>query len=286
MRSGAYFLCTWLAACLVWGDVVGNPLDSLQRSYIRQYQDLAKQQMRQHRIPASITMAQALLESAAGTSPLAKEANNHFGIKCGKGWEGDTILVDDDRPKDCFRKYLHPDSSYADRVQFLSKPRYRFLFDSLAPVDYKGWAYGLKRAGYATDSMYPIRLIQLIERLNLQSLDQASHAVDSSTPNQSPQGLVNTSTVNTSTVNKPSEYLPKLDSLNDSIQVQRAVLEGIIYVTRGGDSPLSVAQKTGIPLFKLQSYNQLDLSLNQFQEGRVLILNRHRYNKLQGSNPR
>ncbi|NDC72744.1 MAG: hypothetical protein EBZ62_04725 [Sphingobacteriia bacterium] len=117
-------------------------------------------------------MAQALLESAAGTSPLATEANNHFGIKCGKGWVGDSIHVDDDRPQDCFRKYAHPDSSYADRVVFLARPRYRFLFDSLSPTDYKGWAYGLKRAGYATDTLYPLRLISLIERLNLQSLDQ------------------------------------------------------------------------------------------------------------------
>ncbi|MFM7699298.1 MAG: glycoside hydrolase family 73 protein, partial [Bacteroidota bacterium] len=149
----------WLFCLFSWGTAFAGSQDSLQKAYIERYGDLARQHMVLHRIPASITMAQALLESAAGTSPLAIEANNHFGIKCGKGWVGDSIHVDDDRPQDCFRKYAHPDSSYADRVIFLARPRYRFLFDSLSPTDYKAWAYGLKRAGYATDTLYPLRLI-------------------------------------------------------------------------------------------------------------------------------
>jgi hypothetical protein len=252
------------------GEAKADSPDSLQQAYIKQYRDLARQQMAKHRIPASITMAQALLESAAGSSPLAKEAHNHFGIKCGNGWAGDSIHIDDDRPKDCFRKYLHPDSSYADRVWFLARPRYRFLFDSLSITDYRGWAYGLKRAGYATDTLYPVRLIQLIERLGLQSLDSMPQEMNSS---DAPASI-------------PMVSMASTDSpLNNDLflthnHLQMGVKEGIIYVTKAGDSPLSVSQKTGVALYKLQIYNHLNLSVNQFEQGRVLILNRYRYNKL------
>lgn len=270
MRSTVCLLGTWLA-CLAWGEVIGSNQDSLQRAYIQQYRDLARQHMLLHRIPASITMAQALLESAAGTSLLATEANNHFGIKCGKDWTGDSIHIDDDRPKDCFRRYLHPDSSYADRVLVFARPRYRFLFDSLSPTDYQSWAYGLKRAGYATDTLYPVRLIQLIERLNLQSLDHIPQATDSLPDDKIIQGVPNA----------PPDSSPNTYSTLSPVSLQKAVAERIVYVTHEGESPLSVSQRTGVPLFKLQLYNQLDLSVTQFQNGRVLILNRYRYNKLQ-----
>ncbi|MFM7912935.1 MAG: glycoside hydrolase family 73 protein, partial [Bacteroidota bacterium] len=205
-------------------------------------------------------MAQALLESAAGTSPLAIEANNHFGIKCGKGWLGDSIHVDDDRPQDCFRKYAHPDSSYADRVVFLSRPRYRFLFDTLSPMDYKAWAYGLKRAGYATDTLYPLRLISLIERLNLQSLDQLPQeqiTLDSDKGGEIAQAPV-------------VEYKHNIDFAWPQAALQKAVDEGIVYVTQEGDGPLTVSQQTGVPLYKLQAYNQLELDATLFSAGRVL----------------
>lgn len=242
----------------------------MQRAYIEKYRDLARQQMIRHRIPASITMAQALLESAAGTSPLAREANNHFGIKCGKGWAGDSIHIDDDKPMDCFRKYLHADSSYADRALFLARPRYRFLFDSLSITDYQGWAYGLKRAGYATDTLYPVRLVQLIERLGLQALDSITQETSVSAARAS--APVDTIARRDSSRNNDSSMTPD--------QLQKGVREGAIYVTQEGDSPLSVSMKTGVALYKLQIYNQLDLSVNQFETGRVLILNRYRYNKL------
>ncbi len=226
-----------------------------------------------YRIPASITMAQALLESAAGTSPLATEANNHCGIKCSKGWVGDSIHIDDDKPNDCFRKYPHPDSSYADRVVFLARPRYRFLFDSLSPTDYKAWAYGLKRAGYATDTLYPLRLINLIERLNLQSLDQE------------PQELI---TLESSKGGEPAQETTLKSNNNIDLQwpqsaLKKAVDDGIVYVTQEGDGPMTVSQKTGVPLYKLQAYNQLEIKATLFLSGRVLILNRYRYHKLQAT---
>ncbi len=235
--------------------VQAGSLDSVQQVYIKQYQALAMEHMRLHRIPASITLAQGLLESAAGTSPLALKGNNHFGIKCGMGWKGDSMHVDDDRLMDCFRVYAHPDSSFEDRVRFLGKARYRFLFDSLAVTDYRGWALGLKKAGYATDTAYPPRLIGLIERLTLHRLDTLALAVPKATE---------------------EEVVPVSVSPLYSAEAEK---QGWIIVTRPGDSPLSVAERAGLPLVKLQAYNNLRRDENRFEPGRVLIINRYRYER-------
>ena len=119
--------------------------------YIEKYAPLAVQQMKEHKIPASITLAQGLLESGAGQSALARKSNNHFGIKCGSNWRGRTVRHDDDARNECFRAYSNPRDSYEDHSAFLKRgARYAFLFD-LKVTDYKGWARGLKKAGYATD---------------------------------------------------------------------------------------------------------------------------------------
>jgi hypothetical protein len=243
--------------------VQAGSLDSVQQVYIKQYQALAMEHMRLHRIPASITLAQGLLESAAGTSPLALKGNNHFGIKCGMGWKGDSMHVDDDRLMDCFRVYAHPDSSFEDRVRFLGKARYRFLFDSLAVTDYRGWALGLKKAGYATDTAYPPRLIGLIERLTLHRLDTLALALSKATE---------------------EEMVPVRKEERAPISVSplynaEAEKQGWIIVTRPGDSPLSVAERAGLPLVKLQAYNNLRRDENRFEPGRVLIINRYRYER-------
>lgn len=141
------------------------------RNYIEQYQELAIRKMYEYQIPASITMAQGVFESACGTSRLAREGNNHFGIKCHKEWVGDTIKVDDDALQECFRRYEKVEDSYNDHSLFLtSRPRYANLF-TLDVMDYKAWARGLKEAGYATNPQYADRLISLIERFNLARLD-------------------------------------------------------------------------------------------------------------------
>ncbi|MDD2196200.1 MAG: glucosaminidase domain-containing protein, partial [Bacteroidales bacterium] len=122
-------------------------------------------------VPASIILAQGLLESGSGNSTLAVKANNHFGIKCHKTWTGPRIYHDDDARGECFRKYRTPEKSYKDHSEFLrGARRYAFLFD-LNPTDYKGWAYGLKKAGYATDPQYPKKLIRIIEEHKLYALD-------------------------------------------------------------------------------------------------------------------
>src|SRR5690554_2660255 len=147
----------------VYADVIKN--------YISQYKEIAKDNMRTHGIPASITLAQGILESGAGNGRLAKEANNHFGIKCHTSWTGETIKHDDDALQECFRKYRHASESFRDHSLFLtSRSRYSELF-TLKKDDYQGWAKGLRKAGYATDPKYPDKLISLIERYQLYRYD-------------------------------------------------------------------------------------------------------------------
>jgi flagellum-specific peptidoglycan hydrolase FlgJ len=140
-------------------------------NYIETYKEIAIKKMVEHKIPASITLAQGVFESASGTSRLATEANNHFGIKCHREWQGDTIKHDDDALQECFRKYNEPEESYNDHSLFLtSRPRYANLF-KLDVMDYQSWAHGLKAAGYATNPQYADKLIGLIERFNLAKQD-------------------------------------------------------------------------------------------------------------------
>jgi flagellum-specific peptidoglycan hydrolase FlgJ len=135
--------------------------------YISEYKEDAIKEMYLHKVPACITLAQGMLESGNGNSSLCRNANNHFGIKCHKGWSGKTFMMDDDTANECFRKYECALDSYSDHSQFLfSRSRYSKLFE-LPLTDYKGWCYGLKSAGYATDPKYPERLIELIEKYKL-----------------------------------------------------------------------------------------------------------------------
>lgn len=144
---------------------------SVNEIYIATYSEIAKNNMRTHKIPASITLAQGILESGSGRGRLAVEANNHFGIKC-HGWTGEKIHHDDDASQECFRKYKHAEQSFEDHSEFLtSRGRYSKLFQ-LDIDDYQGWAKGLRAAGYATDRKYPDKLISLIERFQLYQFDQ------------------------------------------------------------------------------------------------------------------
>ncbi len=141
-------------------------------NYIDDYNAIAKEEMLQYGIPASITLAQGILESGAGRGTLTSKANNHFGIKCHKGWTGERVYHDDDEAQECFRKYKEAKYSFRDHSLFLSqRSRYRDLF-KLRKDDYKGWAKGLRKAGYATDPKYPNKLISIIERYNLVAYDQ------------------------------------------------------------------------------------------------------------------
>lgn len=141
------------------------------KAYIQDFKDVAKENMKRHGIPASITLAQGILESGAGRGTLCITANNHFGIKCHNDWTGDKIFHDDDSEQECFRKYKDPAESYNDHSLFLTtRGRYATLFD-LEKDDYEAWAHGLKAAGYATDPKYPAKLIGLIVNYDLAQYD-------------------------------------------------------------------------------------------------------------------
>lgn len=160
----SFVVCTGVLAQMKW--------NQRYQTYINQYRDLAIEQMLKFKIPASITLAQGLLESGAGYSELATNGNNHFGIKC-HGWTGRKTYHDDDEAQECFRAYNNVYESYEDHSLLLSRqPRYRSLF-SLDGDDYKGWAHGLKKCGYATSPTYAQKLIGIIELYKLQQYDKA-----------------------------------------------------------------------------------------------------------------
>lgn len=161
------FFIIFLFSCLI----IDAQKKMTPEEYINAYKDDAIKEMYLHKVPASITLAQGMLESGNGNSDLSRKANNHFGIKCHKEWGGETYIMDDDSSNECFRKYESVLDSYSDHSMFLfSRSRYSSLFE-LPITDYKGWCYGLKKAGYATDPRYAERLIELIERYKLNELN-------------------------------------------------------------------------------------------------------------------
>jgi Mannosyl-glycoprotein endo-beta-N-acetylglucosaminidase len=160
------FLTTFLCCCL--GVVAVAQQSPAVEEYILKYREAAISEMKRTGVPASVTLAQGIHESEAGQSDLVLRSNNHFGIKCKSDWTGETVSHDDDKRGECFRKYDSPLDSYRDHSDFLKQNRrYAFLFD-LSPEDYEAWAYGLKKAGYATNPQYPRILIKLIEDYHLQ----------------------------------------------------------------------------------------------------------------------
>ncbi|NOQ91354.1 MAG: LysM peptidoglycan-binding domain-containing protein [Flavobacteriaceae bacterium] len=149
----------------------GNRLNIYTLEYVNRYKHIAIEDMVEFKIPASITLAQGVLESGSGRSELSRKSNNHFGIKCHKGWKGKKVRYDDDKKRECFRKYQHPEESFDDHSTFLTtRSRYASLFE-LKPDNYKGWSKGLKKAGYATDRKYPSKLIKIIEDYHLYEYD-------------------------------------------------------------------------------------------------------------------
>jgi len=162
----------YLIIILITFSVSAQELSS--EDYIQKFHKIAIDEMHSYGIPASITLAQGILESGNGNSQLSKKSKNHFGIKCHKGWEGKKVYHDDDEENECFRKYRKVSDSYRDHSEFLkNRYRYSFLFD-YKMTDYKSWAKGLKKAGYATNPHYADKLIELIERFDLAQYDNAN----------------------------------------------------------------------------------------------------------------
>lgn len=217
--------------CLVCSQLEAATPDS-RKHYIKKYKDLAIQEMDRTGIPASIKLAQGILESGCGRSELSINANNHFGIKC-HDWNGPSFKKDDDRRNECFRKYKNPEQSWVDHSNFLtSRSRYSFLFE-LPRTDYKGWAKGLKKAGYATAPDYAQKLIRIIEEEKLFVYDRPGKRV------------------------KPIPYEVNY-TLNSGPDYQRRV----VYINnrpcitiKEGDTFEAIARYFGLPLKQLLAYN-------------------------------
>ena len=228
---------------------------SAQWQYIEKFKDLAVDQMREHKIPASITLAQGLCESGAGRSRLAIEAHNHFGIKVGMTWTGPYIVMADDRPDDRFRKYRNDRESYEDHSRFLtSSPRYRALFD-LKITDYKGWAHGLKKAGYATNPRYAEMLIGVIERFNLQQFDSYTH------------GRYHAR----STDRQASEIESRFFAQHSVYRVNK----NYMIIANSSDTWDLVARETGVSVRKLLKYNERPKG-SPLQTGDIVYLQKKR----------
>ena len=238
------------------GFVCYSQQNSVYNAYIHQYKDVAIEQMNKHKIPASITLAQGLLESAAGQSKLARKANNHFGIKCGSTWKGKYVRHDDDKCGEKFRAYDSPIESYEDHSIFLTtRAHYAPLF-SLELTDYKGWAKGLRDAYYAEDRQYHTKLVALIERYRL-------YEYDSYTMSDIKNGR--------------KEGNPKSIALNRSIYKSN----GLLYVTaRQGDTFETLSKELGISKNKLISYNDLHKGY-KIEEGDIIYLEKKRSKALE-----
>ena len=220
-----------------------SPWNQRYQDYINRYKDVAIQEMQRYGIPASITLAQGLLESGAGQSELCRKGNNHFGIKCHE-WSGRTIYHDDDESQECFRAYNSALESFEDHSRFLAeKPRYKRLF-SLSRTDYKGWARGLKECGYATNPQYANSLIGIIETYQLHQYDRAAGRHH------------NTGGVAGSVANEHPIH---------------AYNKNFYLYARSGDTFKSLAAETGVSARRLARYNELDRK-HQLSEGEVIYL--------------
>lgn len=220
-----------------------------RKEYVERWKDEAIAQMNNHGVPASITLAQGILESADGNSPLAKYANNHFGIKCHE-WTGETFIQDDDRSNECFRKYENAEESYTDHSLFLkNRDRYSDLF-LLATTDYKGWAHGLKKAGYATNPQYAYLLIQVIEENDLHRYDKE---LTFAHKNIKPKVTAVTS----------------VGFKKHEVKVHDNNIRFI--VAKKGDTPYKIAKEFDMGLWQIYKYNDLNHT-EKIEEGDIVYL--------------
>ena len=262
--------------------VQGQSRNKQYEDYIKKYRDIAVEEMKRYHIPASITLAQGLLESGAGYGTLARKSNNHFGIKCGSDWRGKTVKHDDDARNECFREYKDPKDSYRDQSKYLAgKQRYAFLFD-LKITDYKGWARGLKKAGYATNPRYAHQLIDIFQRYNLDKYDKKGGLKwMKENPNPHEPYIANgllyiIARQGDTWKNLSKEFdisirkLRKYNDLYKGYELQegdilylekknRKAPKGMyVHVVRNGESMYSISQKYGIRLKRLYKMNKMD----------------------------
>jgi LysM repeat protein len=220
---------------------------------------MAMEQQQKYKIPASITLAQGLLESGAGRSRLAREANNHFGIKTPGGWTGPYILVNDDLPNEKFRKYKSVRDSYEDHSLFLLKPRYKVLF-TYSITDYKAWAKGLKKCGYATSHTYAESLIRIIEMYSLHQFDKRTpqrYSKNSTLNARGKEGEISRHYLKRLSQNKIKEKKIPAFFKTHAVYYNN---DNYFIVVQENDNLASISQATGVTIKKLLKYN--DLSKN------------------------
>lgn len=224
--------------------------------YIQMWKDVAIQNMQEFNIPASITLAQAILESGDGNSDLAKASNNHFGIKC-HDWKGERVYYDDDKKGECFRKYKNASESFDDHSQFLKRKRYASLFE-LDIKNYKGWAKGLKKCGYATNPAYAKLLIGIIEKNELHKYDEESVEGQTEEIKAKPRS-------------KNEKKIPSSILLSASRKVDLSENRIKFTLAKEGDTAEKIAVELGLPVWTLRKYN--DLSKNTaLSEGELIYL--------------
>lgn len=229
-------------------------------AYIGTYKNIAIDKMERYKIPASITLAQGILESGNGLSTLAKKSNNHFGIKCHSGWKGKRVYHDDDKKGECFRKYPSPEGSFNDHSKFLTgRGRYEFLFD-LKPDDYKAWAKGLKKAGYATDRKYPKKLISFIETFELYKYDEL--VLDEKAYRRYVKNEDSDWKKDRNKIADTSESYASLESRIDDNDVFITVVKG--------DTLYSIARNNNLSVEELKKMNGLDT--NEISIGMKLLV--------------
>jgi LysM repeat protein len=255
-----------------------------RQDYISMWRDEAIYQMVVHKIPASITMAQGILESGDGNSRLAREGNNHFGIKCHQDWTGERIYEDDETKGECFRSYDNARDSYEDHSVFLQRKRYETLF-TLNQDDYKGWAKGLKNCGYATNPSYPQLLIKIIEEFELKELDEIglNHIRKKSIPGRPnhPKTPANIGADVAEPKQSKSEKNSKRSSRNDEERTSITISAGreikysdnnIRYlIARAGDTPQSIADDLDMHVMFIRKYNDLEEN-HSLSAGEIIYL--------------
>lgn len=253
-------------------------------NYIEAFKAVAIEEMNKYGIPASITLAQGILESGSGNSSLAKYANNHFGIKCTSDWRGKGYYKDDDKADDCFRVYKDARESYKDHSEFLKRKRYSFLFE-LDKNDYKNWARGLKQAGYATNPKYPDLLISVIDRYQLYQYDQSESEKDKIKREDKVFSEINANIPNekkkfTPVETPPSKQIVKTpDTLRISAPVvtdsttqnnTAPVFKPGTYTVKQGDTLYNISKRFNITIDDLKSLN--NISDTGIKIGQKLVL--------------
>ncbi|MGB0933502.1 MAG: glucosaminidase domain-containing protein [Lishizhenia sp.] len=251
-----------------------------QSEYVENWKDVAIQQMLSHRIPASITMAQGILESGYGNSTLAKKANNHFGIKCHSDWKGKKVYHDDDKKGECFRKYPSAVESFEDHSLFLtSKSRYSDLF-ALEITDYKSWAKGLRKAGYATNPKYSNLLIDIIERLDLDKLDlKGSNNSENSIPLVVDAKLPSSAVGDKKT--KSNRFQDKKVVVNYNTHKLLVNEEKLKFITAvEGDTYYRIAKEFSLNIRQLHRYNDVSQTTEGILPGtKVYLMPKKKKNK-------